>query len=64
MSEKKYFVGAVIGAIDIEIAYVSQYLENREGWKKLSDNESNIYTQSSAVYKFSFAFKIENFILS
>ena len=39
MSEKKYFVGAVIGAIDIEIAYVSQYLENREGWKKLSDNE-------------------------
>ena len=33
MSEKNYFVGAVIGAIDIEIAYVSQYLEIEKAGK-------------------------------
>lgn len=38
MAEKKYFIGAVIGAIDIEIAYVAQYLTGREGWKRLSEN--------------------------
>ncbi len=39
MSEKKYFTGAVIGAIDIEIAYVAEFLNGREGWLRLSDNE-------------------------
>ena len=38
MAEKKYFTGAVIGAIDIEIAYVAQYLTDREGWKRLSES--------------------------
>ena len=39
MAEKKYFTAAVIGAIDIEIAYVAQYLIGREGWKRLSEKE-------------------------
>ena len=39
MAEKKYFTATVIGTIDIEIAYVAQYLTDREGWKRLSESE-------------------------
>ena len=33
------YTAAILGAIDVEIAYIQQYLANRDGWEQTAENE-------------------------
>lgn len=35
----KIYTAAILGAIDVEIAYIAEYLDSRAGWEKTAENE-------------------------
>lgn len=39
MSESKFYTAAIVGALPVEIAYLSKYLAEQPDWKSVSENE-------------------------